>query len=150
MKRFLAAVFALTLFIAVSGPAWADEKKESGKKDEAAEGSSRKKGKGDKEKSKSFTGKIKAMDAKNRTVTLTKKSKGVESEAVIVIKDSTTFKNVKAFADLKVGDRIGVKYMEEGGKKVAKSVEFKINKGKGKGHGHHKKKKDKEKEDDDE
>ena len=78
------------------------------------------------DKPKSATGKIKAIDAKAKTVTIVKKVKKQETEINLSITDKTKFKEIAGLDDLKVGDKIGAKYVEQDGKMIAKSIEKKV------------------------
>ncbi len=98
------------------------------------------------DKPKSATGKIKAIDAKAKTVTLTKKDRKEkkEIEITVTVTDKTKFKEIDSLDDLKVGDKIGAKYVEKDGKMIAKSIEKKVQ---GERKGHKKKGHKEEKED---
>jgi ribosomal protein S1 len=72
------------------------------------------------------TGDVKAVDAKAMTVTVSKMMKGkAAEETVVTVSDKTKIKmdkENKTLADVKVGDKVTVKYTEAEGKKMAKSI----------------------------
>lgn len=80
------------------------------------------------EKVKQVTGEVKAVDAVAKTITVAKKVKDKVEETVITVDDKTKIildKETKTLADVKVGDKVTVKYTEANGKRVAKSVVIK-------------------------
>lgn len=129
MKKIVTVILACAFVFAVSFATFALDAA-TGKTDvtQAAKGE-----KGKSSKTRSCTGKIKSLDVKANTVTVTKKVKGSEKEFVFSVTDKTKFKEISGLADLSVGDRIGVKFTEDGEKKIAKSVEKKASKAKKKG-----------------
>ena len=79
-------------------------------------------------KVKQVTGEVKAVDTKAMTLTVTKKMKTKAEDTMITVNDKTKItmgKDKKLLADLKVGDKVTVKYSEADGKMVAKSVAIK-------------------------
>jgi len=79
-------------------------------------------------KVKQVTGEVKAVDAKAMTLTVTKKMKGKAEDTAVTVNDKTKItmgKDKKVLADVKVGDKVTVKYSEADGKMVAKSVAIK-------------------------
>jgi ribosomal protein S1 len=71
------------------------------------------------------TGDVKAVDAKAMTITVSKMVKGKAEETVATVSDKTKImmgEAKKALADVKVGDKVTVKYTEAEGKKMAKSI----------------------------
>jgi ribosomal protein S1 len=79
-------------------------------------------------KVKQVTGEVKAVDAKAMTLTVTKKMKGKAEDTAVTVNDKTKItmgKDKKVLADVKVGDKVTVKYSETDGKMVAKSIAIK-------------------------
>ena len=79
-------------------------------------------------KVKQVTGEVKAVDTKAMTLTVTKKMKTKAEDTMVTVNDKTKImmgKDKKLLADLKVGDKVTVKYSEADGKMVAKSVAIK-------------------------
>jgi Cu/Ag efflux protein CusF len=71
------------------------------------------------------TGEVKTVDMKAMTVTVTKMLKGKAEETKVTVGDKTKVimgKEKKALADVKAGDKVTVKYVEAGGKNVAKKI----------------------------
>lgn len=71
-----------------------------------------------------ITGEITALDAKAMTLTV----KGKKGDVSLVADEKTKVligKEVKGLSDLKVGDKVTVKYTEKDGKMVAKSISAK-------------------------
>jgi Cu/Ag efflux protein CusF len=76
-------------------------------------------------KIKMVTGKVKAVDTAAQTITVTKMVKKKAEETVVTTDAKTKVmmgKEKKMLADLKVGDKVTVKYKEVEGKNIAKSV----------------------------
>ena len=76
-------------------------------------------------KVKQVTGDVAAVDAKANTITV----KGKKADTVVTCDDKTKImigKDKKALADVKVGDKVTVKYSEADGKMTAKSVAIKM------------------------
>ena len=76
-------------------------------------------------KAKQVTGDVAAVDAKANTITV----KGKKGDTVVTCDDKTKImmgKDKKALADVKVGDKVTVKYSEADGKMTAKSVAIKM------------------------
>lgn len=78
----------------------------------------------DKVKVKQITGEAAAVDAATKTLTV----KGKKAEVTVTADE-------KALADIKVGDKVVVKYTEQDGKNVAKSVKKAAAKAEKKGEG---------------
>ncbi|MDQ7787710.1 MAG: DUF5666 domain-containing protein [Thermodesulfovibrionales bacterium] len=79
-------------------------------------------------KVKQVTGEVKAVDTKAMTLTVTKKMKTGAEDTLALVNDKTRImmgKDKKLLADLKVGDKVTVKYTEADGKMVAKSIAIK-------------------------
>ncbi len=66
------------------------------------------------------TGEVLAVDAKAMTLTV----KGKKGEVAVTTDEKTKFAKGKSLAEVKVGDKATVKYVEEDGKNIAKSVMF--------------------------
>lgn len=82
----------------------------------------------EKPKIKQITGEIKALDTKTMTVTVMKKMKDQVKEVTSTITEKTKItmdKAKKTLADLKVGDKVTLKYTESAGKNIAKSIAIK-------------------------
>jgi ribosomal protein S1 len=76
-------------------------------------------------KVKQVTGDVAAVDAKANTITV----KGKKGDTVVTCDDKTKImmgKDKKALADVKVGDKVTVKFSEADGKMTAKSVAIKM------------------------
>jgi len=79
-------------------------------------------------KVKQVTGEVKAVDTKAMTLTITKKMKTKAEDTMVTVNDKTRVmmgKDKKLLADLKVGDKVTVKYSDADGKMVAKSIAIK-------------------------
>lgn len=127
MKKWLATGMTFALLFAFSGmPTIAAEKGEAAEEESASDDEAPvKKKKAAKSKTRSITGKLKSINVKEKTLTVLKKKKGVETATVVTVNAETKFKEVKDLAGLKAGDKVTAKYMEEGGKKIAKMVHYK-------------------------
>ncbi|MEW6068928.1 MAG: hypothetical protein AB1610_11650 [Nitrospirota bacterium] len=80
-------------------------------------------------KVKQITGEVKAVDTRAMTITVAKKIKDRVMDAVVTINNKTKItcnKDNKTFADVKVGNKVTVKYIEKDGKNIAKGVAIKI------------------------
>ncbi len=78
----------------------------------------------EKVKVKQITGEVAAVDAAAKSLTV----KGKKAEVVVSTDEKTTVKmdkEKKALSDVKVGDKVTVKYAEANGKSTAKSIEIK-------------------------
>jgi tol-pal system protein YbgF len=76
-------------------------------------------------KVKQVTGEVKIIDIIDRTITIVKKIKGNIVEIVITVDDKTKItlaKEKRTLEDVKVGDKVTIKYTEDDGKNVAKSI----------------------------
>ena len=79
-------------------------------------------------KSKQMTGEVKEVDTKTMTLSVSKKSKGTTQVTMFSVNDKTKImldNETKALADVKVGDKVKVKYTNADGKNTAKSVAIK-------------------------
>ena len=81
---------------------------------------------------KQITGDVVTIDVAVKTLTV----KGKKAEVVITADDKTTVKlnkEKKTLSDIKVGDKVTLKYAETDGKKIARSIEIKPEKTEKKG-----------------
>ena len=75
-----------------------------------------------------ITGEVSAVNALANSITVTKKIRDTVVEAVVTIDDKTKImkeKENKSFADIKIGDKVVVKYAKVDGKNMAKSIAIK-------------------------
>lgn len=110
MKRVIALIVAMLFVLSVAGLALADEKKEAAPAEKKAPA-----------KVKQVTGEVTAVDATAKTLTV----KGKAGDVALTADDKTTVKigkEKKALGDIKVGDKVTVRYTEMDGKNVAKSI----------------------------
>jgi ribosomal protein S1 len=108
MKKAIAIIVAVLFVFALTSISLAAEKKAASEKP----------------KVKAVTGEVTAVDTKAGTITV----KGKKAEVTVTCDDKTKVKmgkEVKALADVMVGDKVTVKYTEVDGKNVAKSVAIK-------------------------
>jgi ribosomal protein S1 len=125
MKKFVAIVVSVLFVLSVAGLSFAAEQKAAPapEKKEAAPAKMEEK-KAEKKapaKVKQVSGEVAAVDAAAKTLTV----KGKKGDVALMADDKTTVKmgkEKKALADVKVGDKVTVKYAEMDGKNVAKSV----------------------------
>ena len=126
MKKAIAIVVSILFVFSLTGfafavdkaatPAPAETKAETGKATEAKPAPAA--------KVKQITGEVKAVDTKANTLTI----KGKRAEVTVTCADKTKVmmgKEKKSLADVKVGDKVVVKYTESEGKNVAKSIAIK-------------------------
>ncbi len=110
LVRAATAVSLITLGLTLALPAQAQEKAEQPK--------------AEKPKTHQFTGTIESIDAQTSAVTI-KHSVKAETKTFTCAADckfSTADKKEAALADLKVGDKVTVRYVEDGEKLVAKKI----------------------------
>jgi Cu/Ag efflux protein CusF len=110
MKKAIAIIVSLLFVLSVAGLSFAAEK--------AAAPAAEKKAP---VKVKWLHGEVAAVDAAANTITI----KGKKAETTITCDDKTKImmgKKKEALADVKVGEKVSVKYEEVEGKNVAKSV----------------------------
>jgi ribosomal protein S1 len=125
MKKVLAIIVSLVLVVSFAGLSFAAEKAADKKAPAMAE----KKAPAMEEKKapakiKQVTGEVAAVDAKANTITV----KAKKGDTTVTVDDKTKImmgKEKKAIADVKVGDKVMVKFSEADGKMVAKSVAIK-------------------------
>jgi len=111
MKKAIAIIVSVLFVLSVVGLSFAAEQK-------AAPAKTEKKAPA---KVKQVTGEVAAVDAKANTLTV----KGKKGEVMVNADDKTTVKvgkEKKSLADVKMGDKVTVKYAEMDGKNVAKSI----------------------------
>lgn len=110
MKKIITLVLAMLFMLSVAGLAIAEEKKEAAPAEKKAPA-----------KVKQVTGEVTAIDATAKTLTV----KGRAGDVALTADDKTSVKvgkEQKSLADVKVGDKVRVKYTEMDGKNVAKSI----------------------------
>jgi ribosomal protein S1 len=125
MKKVLAIIVSLVLVVSFAGLSFAAEKAA----DKKAPAMEEKKAPAMEEKKapakiKQVTGEVAAVDAKANTITV----KAKKGDTTVTVNDKTKImmgKEKKAIADVKVGDKVMVKFSEADGKMVAKSVAIK-------------------------
>lgn len=117
MKKAITLIVSLFFVLAVAGLSFAQEKKE------AAPAPAKEEKKMDEKKHAKkdghyVHGEVTAVDAAANTLTV----KGKKGEVTLTIDDKTKFHKGKTLADVKVGDKLTVKYAETDGKMVATSI----------------------------
>jgi ribosomal protein S1 len=118
MKKAFAVILVVLFAFAITSVSLAVEEKKAPVEPITAE----------KPKVKQITGEVKAVDAKAMTITVTKKMKDKVIETIATITDKTKIvmgKEKKMLADVKVGDKVTLKYVEADGKNTAKSIAIK-------------------------
>lgn len=122
MKKILVLIVAALFIFSAAGMSFAAEQKAAApaaeKKEAAPAKAEEKKAP---EKVKQVTGDVAAVDAKANTLTV----KGKKGDVMLSADDKTTVKigkDKKTLADVKVGDKAVVKYVEADGKNTAKSI----------------------------
>ncbi len=116
MKKAIAIIVSVLFVLSVAGLSFAAEKME--KKEAAPAEKMEKKAPA---KVKQVTGEVTAVDATAKTLTV----KGKKGEVALMADDKTSVmmgKEKKALGDVKVGDKVMVKYAEMDGKNMAKSI----------------------------
>ena len=134
MKKTIALIVSLLFILSVAGLSFAEEKKEAAPTPAKVEKKLDEK-KHEKRARHYVHGEVTAVDAAANTLTV----KGKKGEVTLTIDDKTKFHKGKTLADVKVGDKLKVKYAEIDGKMVATGIMTK------KAH-HHKKKEMKQEE----
>lgn len=123
MKRLIALCVALVFATGAAGFAVAQEKKAEEKKSEMKSDAKMEKKADKKPATKSASGTLKSASADS--IVVAGKAKGKEEEWTFALDAKTVVKkggkSITA-ADLKTGDSVSVKYVEDGGKSVAQSV----------------------------
>ncbi len=120
MKKMIALIVSCLFVLAVAGLSFAQEKKEAAPAPAKAEKTTVEK-KHARKSGHYVHGEVTAVDAAANTLTV----KGKKGEVSFSIDDKTRFHKGKTLADVKVGDKLTVKYTETDGKKVATSVSMK-------------------------
>jgi ribosomal protein S1 len=135
MKKTIAIIVSLIFVLSFAGLSFAadkpavEKKAEPVKAEKKAPAVAEKKAPAMEEKKapakiKQVTGDVAAVDAKANTITV----KGKKGDTVVTCDDKTKImmgKDKKAIADVKVGDKVMVKFSEADGKMTAKSVTIK-------------------------
>lgn len=125
MKRTIALIISVLFVLAVTSVSFATEEKKAAPAPAPVE----KKAAPMEEKKapakvKMVKGDVAAVDAKAKTVTV----KGKKGDVTAMIDEKTKImmgKEMKTLADVKVGDKVTVKYSEADGKMTAKSIAIK-------------------------
>ena len=115
MKKAIAIIVSVLFVLSVAGLSFAAEKAAP------AAAPAEKAEKKAPAKVKQVTGEVAAVDAKANTLTV----KGKKGDVMITADDKTVVKvgkEKKSLADVKMGDKVTVKYAEMDGKNVAKSI----------------------------
>lgn len=127
MKKAIAIIVSVLFVLSVAGLSFAAEQKAAPAEKKAAPAEKKEaapaktEAKAEKKapaKVKQVTGEVAAVDAKAMTLTV----KGKKDEVALTVNDKTKFDKGKSLADVKVGDKATVKYVEKDGKNVASSV----------------------------
>jgi len=124
MKKTLAIIVSLIFILSFAGLSFAADKAVEKKAEPVKAEKKAEPAKAAPAKVKQVTGDVAAVDAKANTITV----KGKKGDTVVTCDDKTKImmgKDKKAIADVKVGDKVTVKYSEADGKMTAKSVAIK-------------------------
>ena len=119
MKKVIAIFVAVIFVFAMASFSFATEEKKAAPAPASAPAPA------EKPKVKQVTGNVKAVDMKAMTITVTKMMKDKAEDTVVTVSDKTKImmgEAKKALADVKVGDKVTVKYTEAEGKNMAKRV----------------------------
>jgi Cu/Ag efflux protein CusF len=126
MKKTIAIIVSLIFVLSFAGLSFAVDKPAVEKKAEPVKAEKKAEPvKAAPAKVKQVTGDVAAVDAKAGTITV----KGKKGDTTVATDAKTKImmgKDVKAIADVKVGDKVTVKYSEADGKMTAKSVAIKM------------------------
>ncbi|HXX53499.1 MAG TPA: hypothetical protein VEI28_02905 [Thermodesulfovibrionales bacterium] len=117
MKKAIAIIVSVLFVLSVAGLSFAADKAAPAAPAAPAEKAEKKAP----AKVKQITGEVAAVDAKANTLTV----KGKKGDVMISADDKTAVKmgkEKKSLADVKMGDKVTVKYAEMDGKNVAKSI----------------------------
>lgn len=112
MKQFVSLFVAIGIFVAFESAVFATEKKAAEPK-EVKQASS---------KVRQATGEVTAVDDKANTLTVKSKKKG---DVTCSAAAETKFEHIAGLADIKIGDKAELKYVEIDGKNSCKSIELK-------------------------
>jgi uncharacterized protein YxeA len=119
MKKAIAIIVSVLFVLSVAGLSFAAEQKAApAPAEKAAPAKAEKKAPA---KVKQASGEVAAVDAKANTLTV----KGKKGDVAVTADDKTSVKigkDKKSLADVKMGDKVTVKYAEMDGKNVAKSI----------------------------
>jgi len=128
MKKTLAIIVSIIFVLSFAGLSFAADKPAVEKKAEPVKAEKKApvaaEKKAEPAKVKQVTGDVAAVDAKAGTITV----KGKKGDTTVATDAKTKImmgKDVKAIADVKVGDKVTVKFSEADGKMTAKSVAIK-------------------------
>jgi len=121
MKKAIAIIVSVIFVLSFAGLSFAADKAAPMKKEAAAPAKAEEKAAEKKApaKIKAITGEVMAVDATSITV------KGKKGDVTATVGDKTSVKmgkEKKAIADVKVGDKVTVKYTEADGKNMAKMI----------------------------
>lgn len=75
-----------------------------------------------------ISGVVSAVNTTTNSITVTKKIRDKVVEAVVTVNDKTEImkeKEKKSFSDIKIGDKVVVKYTKVDGKNIAKNISIK-------------------------
>ena len=121
MKKVIAIVVSVLFVLSVAGLSFAAEQKPAAAPEKKEAAPAKMEEKKAPAKVKQVTGEVAAVDAAAKTLTV----KGKKGDVALMSDDKTSVKmgrEKKALADVKVGDKVTVKYAEMDGKNMAKSV----------------------------
>jgi len=118
MKKVIAIIVSVLFVLAVAGLSFAADQKAAAPAQTETAPAPEKKAPA---KIKQVTGEVAAVDAAAKTLTV----KAKKAEVMLSTDDKTKFGKGKTLADVKVGEKVMVKYAEMDGKNVAKSVTVK-------------------------
>jgi Cu/Ag efflux protein CusF len=125
MKKTLAIIVSLIFVLSFAGLSFAADKAVEKKAEPVKAEKKAEPVKAAPAKVKQVTGDVAAVDAKANTITV----KGKKGDTVVTCDDKTKImmgKDKKALADVKVGDKVTVKFSEADGKMTAKSIAIKM------------------------
>lgn len=128
MKRIAAMVVAFMMIVSIGLLAFAAEEKkapEAPKEEKKAPEPAKKEEKKAVEKVMQAKGEVTAVDAKANTLALKTAKKGDITLDVTAETKITSGKEVKSLADVKVGDKVNVKYVSKEGKNISTSIALK-------------------------
>lgn len=113
MKRIPILITAIMMAVSLSTYAFAEEKVAPAKEEKASE------------KVMQATGEVTAVDAKANTIAVKSKKKGDVACDVVAGTKVSVGKEARTLADVKVGDKVTIKYVEKERKNTCKSIEIK-------------------------
>jgi len=117
MRKAIATIVAVLFVFVITSVSFAAEEKKA----EPAKLAER-------PKVRTVTGEVKAVDPVAKTITIVKKVRGVVEETVITVDDKTKITRAieEAFAGVKAGDKVTVRYVGVDGENVARSVAIRV------------------------